>query len=145
VTFNSAIDAREVPGVSELPKNHIWYNLTDYEAITMDVQETIAIMSRNDVIDDDEHCPRGLEPLTEEGANQSREVKRTVFDAVLDKQIDLWSEGCYKPEDLAREYRNYSALSTKDAWIRAQQDEREARDLVGEALAICETEGSTKL
>jgi hypothetical protein len=127
VSFRPDIDARVVPSLSELPKNKLWYNFKEYQRFSRGIKSTIETLSRNNSIDEDEHCTRGLEFLTEEGASRRREKQRTMMNAVLDKQIDIWAKGTPKPEEIAEAYRFHSVHSVQDALTRALEDEHEAK------------------
>ena len=132
VSFSSVVDSKEVPSATDLPRNELWYNSNDLEEISMDVRNTVAMMS-SETLDDFEDvgfCQRGLEHLTDDEALKSQERKQSCVDAVLDKQIDNWSEGIYRPEDLAQECRSHSLRSLSDAIQRAQNDELEAKQVI---------------
>lgn len=135
------IDAWMVPSLTELPTNQLWYNLNEYHRFSQGIKSTIETISKSFPVDEDEHCTRGLEYMTQEGESRRREKQRTMMDAVLDKQIDIWAEGSPKPEVLAKEYRYHSVLSIQDALTRALEDEHEAKQYSAEyifkALTIC--------
>jgi hypothetical protein len=144
VSFRPDIDAWVVPSLSEL-KNQLWYDLNEYQRFSQVIKSTIETVSKsNNSLDEDEHCTRGLECMTQEGASRRREKQQTVMDAVLDKQIDIWTEGIPKPEVLAEEYRSHSVPSIQDALARALEDERQAKQyyILEEALAAVCAEGS---
>jgi len=74
---------------------------------------------------EEDHCFRGLEYRTREGARRRQTNKITAITAVLDEQDRQIYEGIWDPEALADVYRQNSAHCIDSAFLLGLRDEQD--------------------
>jgi hypothetical protein len=69
-----------------------WYNLDEYLQMRVECMKTVVLIQIGATISEEDHCKRGLEAHFRQNVSfmKSRE---DIVDEVLNKQVDLWSEG----------------------------------------------------
>jgi hypothetical protein len=91
VLFRDNVSVRPITHMNEMSMDHIraiWYEKKDFVEMKKQMAVTLRIMSHGGQpnIDTEEHCSRGLENRTKEGALVRRENKCNALNAVLDEQ-----------------------------------------------------------
>jgi hypothetical protein len=82
-----------------------WYTKSEYKNIQHNLKITLDLIKRNVVIDDYNHCKRGLEYLTQKGARHERmQTKLKAWTAVFEEQDLQDEEGIVDPEIIALVY-----------------------------------------
>lgn len=145
VTFAPVTEIQEVPHVNDLDPeeiSEIWYCKRDYEMIKSTYMQTVRMMANGSTSqlfeNEDDHCFRGLEYRTREGARRRQSNKITAITAVLDEQDRQIYEGIWDPEALADTYRRTSAHCTDAAFLLGLRDEQDT------ALSMSSLEELTK-
>jgi hypothetical protein len=69
-----------------------WYSLDDYLEMRVECMKTVVLIQIGATMLEEDHCKRGLEAHFRQNVSfmKSRE---DIVDEVLNKQVDLWSEG----------------------------------------------------
>ncbi len=145
VTFAPVTEIQEVPHVNDLESEdvaEIWYCKRDYEVIKATYMTTVRMMASGSTSllfeNEEDHCFRGLEYRTREGARRRQGNKITAITAVLDEQDRQIYEGIWDPEALAEVYRRTSAHCTDAAFLLGLRDEQDT------ALSMSSLEELTK-
>jgi hypothetical protein len=91
VLFKDNVSVRPITHMNEMPLDYtraVWYEKKDFIEIKQRIALTLRIMSHGGQpnIDTEEHCSRGLEYRTKDGASVRRENKFNALNAVLDEQ-----------------------------------------------------------
>ena len=68
-----------------------WLSGEDYTRIQAENMSTVDLVNKGESLSTDDHCVRGLESHFDD--ESSKKSKEEVIGAILDRQVDLWSEG----------------------------------------------------
>jgi hypothetical protein len=74
----------------EIPEQ--WYNTREYHHIREDCDRTVEMIKSGQAITEDQYCKRGLEARFRDRVSFLTS-KEEIVNEILDKQMDLWSEG----------------------------------------------------
>jgi hypothetical protein len=137
LVFNQVVNVRPIKhldNMSDEEVNAIWFSREDFEDMKDSYAETVRMISKGAFKgDDDEHCARGLEYRTREGAFKRKTNKWNALQAVLDEQDRQQRLGINDDELLREAYVEenlHCRLAALELGIQDQDD----------ALAEYETE-----
>lgn len=107
-----------------------WYSKRDYKSFKKASIKTLQLWRTGDLPagGNSEHCLRGLECRTREGAQQRKQVREATRSALLTEIQRQLFEGVQDAEALADVYRRTCAPLQHQASIQGMCDEMEARE-----------------
>lgn len=140
VTFCPTARVRRTISLDDFTEDEIracWYSEVEIFNSRAEIQQTIALVSRNIELDDVHHCRRGLETATGNTKKVKMQRRRTAVDIVLSYQEaaeeDVVEEEYYK-EKAAQEYSSYCKSSHIMAFMVGIADANEVRMYSSENL-----------
>lgn len=90
VQFKETVAVRPIVHIDNMSKEDIsatWFSKNDFDIIKRSFASTVRMLTYGELSgDDDEHCARGLEFRTRNGALERRENKWNALNATLDEQ-----------------------------------------------------------
>jgi hypothetical protein len=130
VNFHKTIYNRRIPHLNDMPerlREAIWIQPEEYLEIRKRCIMTVKKMMNGDLtaedVESEEHCPRGLEGKTREGAGIRKEYKLDSLAAVLDEQSWQWNEDVDDDEAIMECYSIFSIPCAQAARETALKDE----------------------
>jgi hypothetical protein len=141
ISFKETVSVRPIAHMNDMTKSHIravWYEQSEFDEIKKRFLQTIRLMSfhENQIIvdnnDDDNHCIRGLEYRTSEGAAIRQENKWNALNAVLDEQDRQRQLGTRNDKLLCQVYMRENRLSRLNALKLGILDEKAAKSVLSE-------------
>ena len=139
VSFNAVIHNRRIPHISESEALAVWITQEEYLKIRKRCAYTVKKMMRNTLtqkdLEDEIHCPRGLEGKTKDGAARRKEHKFDASAAVLEEQSMQIAEGVRDAEALKEVYLIYSRPCQQEAEEKGAEDEIAAKSYLNQPLA----------
>jgi hypothetical protein len=112
VSFDPQMHFHRVPNRASMlrtTKSLVWYSREDFKTIRQDCFDTIRLMQRGNMIDEDQGmCALGLEYKTTEMYKARQRNKKQVRQVVLDEQEFQRDNGVIQPEWIARVSREQS-------------------------------------
>jgi hypothetical protein len=139
VLFKETVSVRPITHIDDMSEERIhavWYDKKDFEDIKKGIVSTVRLMmscqegngdSSSSVIDNEEHCSRGLEYRTRDGASARRENKWNALNAVLDEQDRQKELGIQNEKLLSQIYITENRRSRLNALQLGIQDENAAK------------------
>jgi hypothetical protein len=138
VLFKETVSVRPITHIDDMSDERIqavWYDKKDFEDIKKGIVGTVRLMmscqegdgESSCVIDNEEHCSRGLEYRTREGASARRENKWNALNAVLDEQDRQKELGIQNEKLLCQIYVTENRRSRLHALQLGIQDETAAK------------------
>jgi hypothetical protein len=110
----------------EIPEQ--WYNTREYHDMRQDCDRTVEMIKNGQTITEDQYCKRGLESRFRDRISFLTS-KEEIVDEILDKQMDLWSEGQNNHARLLAEiYCMHSAQYAFRAVVTGHHDWKAIRD-----------------
>jgi hypothetical protein len=131
VTFRATIHIDDYSG-DEVAA--CWYNRKELKAIRLEGRTTVIVMeNKNQILDNDRMCSRGLESYTPQGIAMKQFLREEARNAVLDEQYLQYGEEdmIYDPEMIADIYftktRSAQAMArtmgrADEEWVREQDN-----------------------
>lgn len=139
VRFHKTIYNRRIPhlnDMSERLRESIWIQPEEYHEIRQRCITTVKKMMMGDLtvedIESEEHCPRGLEGKTREGAAKRKEFKLDSLAAVLEEQSLQWNEDVEDDEAIMECYSVFSIPCAQAAHETAVEDEQVIQEYIQE-------------
>jgi hypothetical protein len=134
VVFKDTVSVRPILHVKDMSEDSIhavWYTKKDFEAMKKSFASTVKLMTTHgdnfSHVDKDEHCSRGLEYRTREGATLRRENKWNALNAVLDEQDRQQENGLFNETLLCQVYVKENCHCRLQALKLGIQDEQAAK------------------
>lgn len=134
VTFEQNVDVREVPHLKELPKEDVletWYTPEDFDGIKKSIVNTLRLMVAKKPVGSD-HCTRGLEFRTPEGAKLRKKNKLDALTAVWNEQVAQWKDNKTDEDAISRVYREQTLKCLEVARRFGMSDEKEVQSNLGQ-------------
>jgi hypothetical protein len=139
VRFHKTIYNRRIPhlnDMSERLREDIWIQPEEYLEIRKACIATVKKMMKSELTEEDveseEHCPRGLEGKTREGAGKRKEYKLDSLAAVLDEQSLQWNDDVEDDEAIMECYIVFSFPCAEAAHITGLEDEAAVQEYLQE-------------
>ena len=134
IIFNEDVYVQETHHINDFSDDevfHYWFDKRDYQQMKIDFAPTVRLLSiRQLPVDSDEHCGRGLEYRTREGAQRRKLNKLTALCAVLDEQERQRLEGELSDHKLSKVYIRASASCRQMSHLMALQDEEDVHGVL---------------
>lgn len=107
-----------------------WFDNDGVHRFKTDLKLTMKLIEIGDLsYDTEEHCRRGTEYRTPNGAQKRKRNKAVALDAVLDEQEAQWDADRIDPEGIAIVYMAATRHCKFEAHMLALTDEKVAREL----------------
>lgn len=147
VRFAPTAKVRQVTKMTKEQAKDIWFVLDDFAKMKKSFAPTVQRMMNgtlpSDSSDDtEEHCTRGLEYRTKDGARRRMKNKFNGMAAVLHEQDRQIFEEVQEPERLAQIYQQVNHKCTQEAVALGAQDELDVQEYLLAAEAAATTEQS---
>lgn len=129
VKFDRVVHNRRIPHLNDLSEGEIlatWIQPEDYLDFRSHCIATVKKMMRGELtqedIDNELHCPRGLEGKTREGSTTRREHKLDSIAAVMEEQAMQWNEDVFDEDAIMEVYTHYTVPCAEIAHKLALED-----------------------
>lgn len=127
VSFLPRVRIHRVPNrksMARAVRGLIWYDRADFKIIRQECFDTIELLQRGDLVNEDEGmCPLGLEYKTAQNYRERQRNKREVRQVVFDEQEFQRENSLNEPEWISRVSREQSRSCTKNALDAARKVE----------------------
>ena len=118
--------------LTEEERRSYYYRSSDYKAFKQDVAETLDMLEKNEPIDDERRCARGVSCRATATLHRRIAVRMKAWDAVLLEQERQWEKaGRYVPvedEAIAIAYVQRCYTSKRSAYNKGLSDEKAAKE-----------------
>lgn len=129
VSFNQNVLVRETLHKNDYTieeKEDAFFQKAEMTQIKAEMVATVRMIARGDLVEDTfEHCSRGLEFRSREGANKRKSNKIRALEAVLDEQDEQFDAGIINEKAISLIYQTVSLRCRKEAHDRGICDEME--------------------
>ena len=132
VRFSPTAKVRQVPKWSKVQSQNVWFNFEDFNEMKRSFAPTVQLMMQGVAPEEDteDHCLRGLEYRTKDGAKKRMKNKFNGMAAVLHEQDRQSYENLHDPELLAEVYRQATYHCFLEALALGRKDERDIQDYI---------------
>ncbi|KAI2498839.1 hypothetical protein MHU86_15640 [Fragilaria crotonensis] len=122
VSFNKSVFVRETLHKADYTieeRENTWLQKDEMAQIKADMVATVRLFSRGVLAEDtSEHCSRGLEFRSREGAYRRKINKFRALEAVLDQQDEQFDTGIFNEKAISMIYQSVSLRCRKEAHDR---------------------------
>ena len=142
VTFAPTAKVRQVAKMTKEEAKDIWFVHEDFAKMKKSFAPTVLRMMDGDLTEEEakgeEHCTRGLEYRTKDGARRRMKNKFNGISAVLHEQDRQIFEEINDPLVLAAIYRQVSAQCVEEAIALGRYDELDVQEYLAEQEEVIE-------
>ena len=140
VSFNPKVYVRETlhsADYTDEEKVNSWYQKDEMAQIKDDMVAAVRMMIRGELLSDTrEHCSRGLEFRSREGANQRKMNKFRALEAVLDEQDEQIDAGIFNDNAISLVYQSVSLRCINEAHKRGIRDAVDVHGRLSTSLGV---------